>query len=111
MKRLSSIFNLKSLALVAGLTVGGAQAMASDAPSGGDGGINKRPVPASIIAPHYNSQMKPQDPDAPALKLLKAEFGRTPLGRALLEFAEKQNIAIKFDASIALTNNYAQYVP
>lgn len=111
MKRPSSIFNLKSLAVVAGLTVGGTQAMAADAPSGGDGGVNKRPVPASIIAPHYNTQVKPQDPDAPALKLLKAEFGRTPMGRALLEFAEKKNIAIKFDAAIAVTNNYAQYVP
>lgn len=113
MKRLSSIFNLKSFALVAGLTVGGVQAMA--APSAisppDDGGVNKRPVPSSIIAPHYNTQIKPQDPDMPALKLLKAEFGRTPLGRALLDFAEKQNIAIKFDAAIAATNNYAQYVP
>lgn len=113
MKRLSSIFNLKSLALLAGLTVGGAQAagMTPPASSHDDGGANKRPVPASIIAPHYNTQVKPQDPDAPAMKLLKAEFGRTPLGRALLEFAEKQNIAIKFDATIAATNNYAQYVP
>ena len=113
MKRLSSIFNLKSLALLAGLTVGGAQAagMTPPASSHDDGGANKRPVPASIIAPHYNTQVKPQDPDAPAMKLLKAEFGRTPLGRALLEFAEKHNIAIKFDATIAATNNYAQYVP
>lgn len=111
MKRLSSVFNLKSIALAAGLTVGGGQAMAADAPSGNDGGINKRPVPASVIAPHYNTQMKPQDLDAPALKLLKGEFGRTPLGRALLDFAEQQNIAIKFDVAIAATNNYAQYVP
>ncbi len=111
MKRLSSIFNLKSLALVAGLAAGGAQAMAADAPVGKDGGMNKRPVPASVIAPHYGTQVKPQDPDMPALKLLKAEFGRTPLGRALLEFAERKNITIRFDASIALTNNYAQYVP
>ena len=110
-KRLSDIFNLKSLILAAGLAAGGAQAMAADISPGDDGGMSKRPLPASVIAPHYSTHIKPQDPDSPALKLLKAEFGRTPLGRSLLEFADKQNITIKFDASIALTNNYAQYVP
>ncbi len=113
MKRLSSIFNLKSLILVAGMTVGDAQAMGMPpaAYAANDDIAKTRPVPASVMASNYNSQMTLPDPHGPALKLLKDEFGRTPLGRALLMYAEAQHITIKFDAAIAATNNYAQYVP
>ncbi|MDI1227330.1 MAG: hypothetical protein PSY14_06580 [bacterium] len=113
MKRLSSIFNLKSMVFAAGLAVGGVQAMAMppSAIAANDDTAKTRPAPASVMAPNYTSQLKPPDPHGPALKLLKDEFGRTPLGHALLLYAEAQHITIKFDAAIAVTNNYAQYVP
>ena len=113
MKRLSSIFNLKSMVLVAGLAVGGAQAMGMppSAVAANDDTAKTHPAPASVMAPNYTNQLKPPDPHGPALKLLKDEFGRTPLGHALLMYAQAQHITIKFDAAIAVSNNYAQYVP
>ena len=117
-RRLSRAFNLKSIVLAAGLAIGGGEVFAQGVRGGQDAqhrpmlsAANKKKQPPTILTGQKEQPLIADSNSAAALNALKSEFGRTPLGQELLAFAASQNITIRFDASIAATNNFAQYLP
>lgn len=95
-RRLSAIFNPKSLILATSLAIGALASAHADT----------TPPTKPVISVNDNARQTD-----PALQALRADIARTPLGRALLDFADAHNITIVFDASIGKTSNFAQYLP